>query len=116
MNKALVYAKSKYVRTSVKKTRPVLDLVRGKDVNEAKKILRFHPAKPAKLLLKTLNSAVSNARHNLDLNEKNLYISELYVNEGPTMKHGQFVGRGRFNPILKRTSHIVVGLSERDKK
>lgn len=116
MNKALVYAKSKYIRTSVKKTRPVMDLVRGKDIVEARRVLRFHQTKPAKLVLKTLNSAVANARHNLDLNEKNLYISELYVNEGPTMKHGQFVGRGRFNPLLKRTSHIVVGLSERSDK
>lgn len=111
--KAVVYAKTKYARTSVKKTRPVLDLVRNRDVSEAKRILKFHKTKSSDLVLKTLNSAIANARNNLELNEKNLYISDLYVNEGPTLKRGRIVARGRFSPIFKRTSHIVCGLSER---
>lgn len=115
MEKALVYSKAKYVRTSVKKTNPVMKLIRGKSVAEAKRVLEFHPTKASDLILKVLNSAVANARHNLSLSEKDLYISEIFVNEGPTLKRGRIVARSRFSPIFKRTAHLVVGLSERTK-
>jgi large subunit ribosomal protein L22 len=115
MEKALVYAKTKYVRTSVKKTNPVMELVRGKKVEEARRILKFDKTKASDLVLKTLDSAVANARHNLNLNEKDLFISELFVNGGPALKRVRFVAKGRVSPILKPTSHIVVGLSERKK-
>ena len=113
MEKATVYAKHKYARTSVKKASPVMNLVRGKDVMEAKRVLKYNPTKASDLILQVLVSAVANARNNLDLNEKDLFVSDIYVNPGPTLKRGRIVARSRFSPILKRTSHIVVGLSER---
>jgi large subunit ribosomal protein L22 len=116
MNKAVVYAKSKYVRTSVKKVAPVMDMVRGKDIAEARRILKFDKTKASDLVLTTLNSAVANARNNLNLSETDLYIADLYVNNGPTLKRGRIVARGKFHQILKRTSHIIVGLSERQNK
>ena len=113
MEKALVYAKYKYAKTSVKKTNPVLGLVRGKDVVDARRILAFHKTKSSQMVLKVLNSAVANAKTNLDLNEKRLFVSEIFVNEGPTQKRGRIVARSRLSPIFKRTAHLVVGLSER---
>ncbi len=116
MKNALVYSKYNKARTSVKKVSPVIDLVRGKGVAEAANILQFNKTKASDIVLKVLNSAVANAKNNLSLNEKDLYVSEIFVNGGPTIKRGRIVARGRFSPILKRTAHIVVGLSERANK
>jgi len=116
MEKAKFYSKLKYVRVSPKKVAPVLDLVRGKGVAEAQKILKFDHSKGAKMALKALNTAIADARTAHKMNEKDLFISELWVGPGPMFKRGRFVGRGHFSPILKRTSHINVGLSERKKK
>ena len=116
MNKAMVYAKHKFARTSVKKMRPVMDLVRGKKITEAKVVLTFDATKASKMLLKVLNSAIANAKNNLNLSESKLYISDLYVNEGPTQKRHRFASRANVNSIFKRSSHIVVGLSERGQK
>ena len=113
--KATVYAKHMGARTSVKKAAPVMNLVRGKSIAEAQDVLSFHPTKASDLILKVLNSAVANARNNLHLSEKDLYISEIYATEGTTMKRGRIVARSRFSPIFKRTAHLVVGLSERSK-
>ncbi len=115
MEKALVYAKHKNARTSVKKATPLITIVRGKNVAEAKRILQFDKTKVSNLILETLNSAVANARHNLSLSEDNLYVSEIYANEGPTFHRARFIGRIRVNPISKRTATLVVGLSERKK-
>lgn len=115
MKKALVYAKYMSARISPKKVRPVLDLVRGKGVLDAKVVLAFEPSKAAKLALKVLNSAVANAKNNLSLVESNLYVSELHVSGGATFKRGRPGSRLRYRPIMKRTSHLIVGLSERAK-
>ena len=111
-----VYAKLKYARTSTKKAGPVAELIRGKDVHEAKVILAFHQSKAAKMLLKVLKSAEANAINNSKLNGANLYVSDVQIFAGPTIKRGRIVARSRTNPILKRTSHVVVGLSERNSK
>ncbi len=116
MNTATVYAKSNNVRTSVKKVNPVLRLVRGKDVAEAQRILKFNKTKASDIVLKTLNSAIANARNNLDLSENNLYIADVYVNEGPTLMSARFASRANWTRIFKRRAHIVVGLSEKVKK
>lgn len=116
MEKATVYAKLKGSRISPKKVAVTLDLVRGKDVKEAERVLKFDKTKAARITLKVLKSAVANAKNNLGLNEDGLYISDLRVDGGSTLKRGRISARGRFNRILKRTSHIVVGLSERSKK
>lgn len=111
MTEALVYAKHNSARTSVKKLKPVMDLVRGKGIEEAKVILAFDRTKAAKMILKVLKSAEANARNNMNIDPNKTYISDIHADEGQTLKRGRFVGRGRFSPILKRTSHIVVGLS-----
>ena len=116
MKKSIVYAKHKKARTSIKKAHPVMDLVRGKDVYTAQNILRFNKTKASDLILKVLNSAIANARNNLSLSEKDLFVSEIFADEGPTMKRGQIVGRSRFSPIRKRTAHLVIGLAEKESK
>lgn len=115
MNKATVYAKTKNTRISPKKIRPVMDLVRGLPVAEAERVLTFDRTKGAKILNKTLKAAIANAKNNLDLKPENLYIADLYADEGRYIRTGRAAPMGRFSPIIKRSSHIVVGLSERTK-
>lgn len=107
-----VTAKLKYLRIAPRKTREVVDLIRGKRVNEARNILEFLIKRPARPILKLLNSAVASGRHNFQLEESNLYISKILVDEGPKLKRWQPVSRGRANPIMKRTSHITIVLNE----
>lgn len=116
MNKSEVYAKHMKARISPKKVAPVMDLVRGKSLKEAKLALSFDRTKAASLVLKVLKSAEANAVNNNKLDSKDLYLSELWVSGGPVYKSGQFVAKGRFSPILKRTSHIYVGLSQKGSK
>jgi len=116
MNKAIVYAITKNIAISPKKVRPVMDTVRGQSVKTAKTTLTFNQTKAAKAVLKTLNSAVANAKNNLDLKEENLYISDLRADEGIFRKTARIVAMARVSSIIKRTTHITVGLSERNKK
>lgn len=116
MKKALIYAKGNYLQTSVKKTSPVLRLVRGKNVGVAKTILKFHPTKSSKMVLKVLNSAAANAFTGLNLSDVDLYVHEIFVDNGPSRKKVRAGSRLRTRPRLKRMSHIVVGLSEQAKK
>jgi large subunit ribosomal protein L22 len=111
--KSAIYAKHMGARISPKKVKPVMDLVRGKSLNDAKVTLAFDQTKAAKLILKVLKSAEANARNNKSMDTANLYVSEIWAGPGPMTKWGRFVGRGHFSRILKRTSHIHVGLSER---
>ena len=115
MNKAQVYSTGKYLHISPKKVRIVMDLVRNASVKDAARVLTFNKTKAGALINKVLKSAVASAKTNLNLKEDNLIISDLQVNTGPIQKRGRIVARGRFSPILKRTSHIIVGLSERTK-
>jgi large subunit ribosomal protein L22 len=115
MIKSEVYAKHMKATISSKKVAPVMDLVRGKALEEAKLILTFDRTKAAKMILKVLKSAEANAINNNKLEAKSLFLSELWVSGGPVTKSGQFIAKGRFNPLLKRTSHIYVGLSQRGK-
>jgi len=113
-NKALVYSKFNNAGISPKKVAPVMDLVRGKNANEAKLVLLFDRTKAGALLLKTLKSAIANAKNNLNINVDDLFISHLQVNEGRKMKTGMFAAKGRFRPLLKRRSHIILGLSKKE--
>ncbi len=108
-----VYAKYMTAKISPKKVAPVMDLVRGKPLKDAKVILAFDPTKAAKMILKTLKSAEANAVNNSKFNKDALFLSEIWVSGGPVQKSGNFVAKGRFSPILKRTSHIYVGLSQK---
>lgn len=103
---------AKGVRIAPRKTRLVIDLVRGKNVNEADKILSNLNKEAARVIKKVLTSAVANAENNLGLDKENLYVSEAYVNEGQTMKRFKFGSRGHIDPIKRRTSHITVVVSD----
>ncbi len=106
-------AHAKYVRISSRKVKIVIDLIRGKSVDEAKAILTFTPKAAAPVVLKVLNSAVANAVNNQELNAKDLYVAEVYANPGPTLKRYVARSRGSASPMLKRTSHISVVLDQK---
>lgn len=108
-----VKATAKYVRMSPSKLKPVTDLVRGKDVDEALTILKFTSGKGAELVEKVVRSAAANAENNFDLDRGNLYVAEISANQGPTMKRFRAGAQGRASMILKRSSHITVTLKER---
>src|SRR5690606_10154549 len=95
------------------KARLVVDLIRGKRVGEALAILRHTPKAASPIVEKVLNSAIANAMHNYNMNPNNLYISKIYVDEGPTLKRFIPRSRGMANRINKRTSHITVVVSEK---
>ncbi|MBU1119027.1 50S ribosomal protein L22 [Patescibacteria group bacterium] len=101
----------RHARVAPRKARLVADLVRGKEVDEALKQLAFLNKKSAYFFTKLVNSAAANAVHNHDLNRSSLKVSTVLVNEGPVFKRWQPRAFGRAFPILKKTSHITIGLS-----
>jgi len=115
MNKSIVYAKLSDSLTSAKKIRIIMDLIKGRDVNMAERVLEFHPSKGARILSKVLKSAIANAENNLKISRESLVISEIFANEASMLKRGKPGSRGNSYPILKRRSHVVIGLSERTK-
>jgi len=115
MKNALAYAIHKDARISPKKVTPVLNLIRGKAIYDAKVILALDPTKAAKMILKVVKSAESNAK-NAKLPINNLLVTELWVGEAAVLKRGHATARGKFAPMLKRSSHIYVGLNERGNK
>ena len=106
-----VKAVHKYAKGSSFKVRLVADQIRNKPVEEALNILSFSNKGAAKLVKKVLNSAISNAEHNDGLDIDELKVSSIYIDEGSTMKRIRPRAKGRANRILKRTSHITVGVS-----
>jgi len=90
----------------------VVDLIRGKTVEEAQTILKFITKRAAQPLLKLLKSAIANAKNNFQLNEENLYISKITVDEGPKYKRRMPRARGQATEIQKKTSHITMVLDE----
>ncbi|MDR3157273.1 MAG: 50S ribosomal protein L22 [Lactobacillales bacterium] len=106
-------AMAKTVRISPRKTRLVIDLVRGKHIADALAILKFTPNKAATVIEKVLNSAIANAENNFDLDKESLYVSKAYVNEGATMKRFRPRAKGSASPINKRTSHVTIVVSEK---
>ena len=106
-------ATAKTVRIAARKVRLVVDLIRGKSIGEAISILKFTPRGASPAIEKVLMSAIANAEHNYDLDVENLVVSEAYVNEGPTMKRFRPRAKGSAAPILKRTSHITIVVSEK---
>ena len=107
-------AVSKYVRIAPNKARQVINLIRGKQVDEAIAILKLTPKRAAGIVEKVLNSAIANAEHNYDLDRESLYISEIYVDQGPIMKRYKPRALGRADLIRKRTSHITVMVREKE--
>ena len=111
-----VRAMTKYLPISPRKLRLVCDKVRGMDAQEAQIILDYMPQKGAALVSKTLASAMANASNNFDLNPDDLFVSQIYAGDGPTLKRFKAGARGRYKPRLKRTSHLWVFLSEREEE
>lgn len=113
-----VKAKVRHVQISPRKVRLVVDAVRGKNAQEALDTLRFMPNKAAEPVYKLIESAVANAEQNYGLEIDELYVSSIYADGGPRHRKapygGRFAGRGRFRPIMRRSSHITVTLAERD--
>ncbi|MGM0366747.1 MAG: 50S ribosomal protein L22 [Actinomycetota bacterium] len=109
-------AVEKFVRISPRKVKLVIDLVRDKKVEDAVNILSFTPKKAAEMVKKAINSAAANAVENHGMGEDELFISKIYVNEGPILKRFRPRARGRATRIRKRTSHITVFVSDGKKE
>ena len=102
-----------YARISSRKVKIVADLMRGKSVEEAQKIVKFAPKASSEILEKLLNSAIANAENNHFMNRANLYVAEIYANQGPTLKRIRPAAKGSAVRIRKRTSHITIVLKEK---
>ena len=107
-----VKAIAKDVRISPIKLRLIVDLIRGKDIQAARAILDTTNTKSSRLISKVLESAIANATNNFGANESDLFISECMVNPGPVYKRIKFASRGNVDRRDKRTSHIIVKVSD----
>jgi large subunit ribosomal protein L22 len=101
-------ASMKYVRTSPRKMRRVVDMVRGQHVEEARRMLRFSPLGASKDVGKLLDSAVANAEQNAGIVAQNLVVDRIFVDEGPTLRRFRPRAYGRATRVRKRTSHVTV--------
>jgi large subunit ribosomal protein L22 len=101
-------ASARYVRVAPTKARRVVDLIRGLPADDAQAVLRFAPQAASEPVGKVLASAIANAEHNHQLDPDTLWVSEAYVDEGPTLKRFRPRAQGRAYRIRKRTSHITV--------
>jgi large subunit ribosomal protein L22 len=106
-------ATARFIRIAPRKARLVLDLIRGKDVEEAFAILRHTPKAASPIIEKLLNSAIANAEHNYKMDPTKLKIVKAYADEGPIMKRYQPRARGQAFRINKRTSHITLVVAEK---
>ena len=98
----------KYVRTSPRKMRRVIDMIRGTHVAEARRILRFSPLGPTPEVEKLLNSAIANAEQQPGVIEDNLLVTRAWVDEGPTLRRYRPRAYGRATKVRKRTSHVTL--------
>lgn len=103
-------ATAKYIRISSRKVQVVIDLIRGKKVDEALAILAYTPKSASPVVEKLLGSAIANAENNLQMDRGSLYVAEVYANQGPTLKRYWARSHGRADVILKRSSHITIVL------
>lgn len=103
----------KNARISARKVKIVADLIRGKDAKEALAIVKFTPKASSEIIEKLLKSAIANAENNHGMKSNNLYVAEIYANQGPTMKRIRPAAKGSAVRIRKRTSHITIKLRER---
>ena len=107
-------AKVSYARISSRKVKAVIDLIRNKPVGVALGILRNTPKAASPVVEKLLKSAMANAENNHNMNVENLYISEVFADQGPTLKRVQARAQGRAFRINKKTSHITLKLKEKE--
>ncbi|GAP05782.1 MAG TPA: 50S ribosomal protein L22 [Anaerolinea thermolimosa] len=109
-----IRAQLRYADISAQKARLVVDLVRGKSAVEAANTLKFMPKKAARIIERVLNSAIANAEENFGVSRDDLYVHTIIADEGPTRKWRRFGARGRFKPLLRRSSHITIVLRENE--
>jgi len=109
-----IRAQLRYLTISAQKVRLVVDLVRGKNAVQAMEILRFAPQNAALPVGKLLASAVANAEENFGASRDDLFVAKIFADEAPTRKWRRFGARGRFKPVLRRSSHVTVVLRERE--
>ena len=104
----------KYLRISPRKVKILCDLIRGKDAKTACAYIMQTPKAASEPMLKLLNSAIANAETNHGLDREKLYVSTAVADPGPTLKRGMPRAKGSYNRILKRTTHLTIGVSERE--
>ncbi|AQS57968.1 50S ribosomal protein L22 [Desulforamulus ferrireducens] len=104
---------AKFIRVSPRKARMVVDLIRGKKLEEALAILRYTPNKAAEAVTKVVKSAAANAEHNYEMDKDDLVISQIFVDQGPTLKRVMPRAMGRADIIKRKTSHITVVVSDK---
>ena len=109
-----VKAVAKDTGVSTRKVRPLVDIVRGKKVDEALTILRFAPTPTARVVAKVVKSAAANAENNFQMSPADLRIVNIFADEARTLKRFRPRARGRVSPILKRSSHITVIVAEQE--
>lgn len=103
-----------HLRIAPRKVKIVLDLIRGKNANDAMAILKYTPKAAAQPVYQLIKSAMANAEHNSHMDTEGLYVSEVYVTPGPTAKRIQPRAHGRAYRILKRSSHVTLVLKEKE--
>ena len=106
-------ATAKYIRVTPRKVKIVVDLIRGKQVDQALAILAYTPKSAAPYVEKLLNSAIANAENNLEMDRSSLYVAEAYANQGPTLKRYWARSHSRADMIKKHTSHITIVLDQK---
>lgn len=104
----------KYARISSRKVKIVIDLIRGKSVDEALAIVKFTPKAASEIVEKLLKSAIANAENNHHMAHEKLYVAEIFANQGPTLKRIRPAAKGSAVRIRKRTSHITIILREKE--
>ncbi|MEP0841773.1 MAG: 50S ribosomal protein L22 [Phycisphaerae bacterium] len=102
----------RFARISPRKARLVIDLIRGRHVNDAQDILRFTPKRASGMIDKVLKSAIANANEQ-EADVRRLWVAEARIDQGPYLRRWRPKDRGRAHQILKRMSHIIVALEER---
>jgi len=107
-------AVAKDIGISPRKVRLVIDLVRGKKIDETLALLKFAPTPTARAVAKVVKSAAANAENNFQLSPSDLKIVKIFADEARTLKRYRPGARGRVNPILKRSSHITVIVAEEE--
>jgi len=109
-------ARAQHVRISAQKMRLIVDLIRGKGAEEAVGILEFNPRRGARVVAKTLKSAIANAEATQNVDVDTLYVKTAYVDESMTQKRSLARAHGRATKIFKRSSHVTIIVDERESK
>ena len=112
--KKIARAEHKYARISPRKVEIICNMIRGKDAALALALMENTPKAGCELMIKVLKSAMANAENNFEMDVDRLYVSEVFVSPGPTMKRIQARARGSADRLLKRSSHITLALKERE--